>query len=170
MRPGGGKIDRSQQVELENKDGFMANTEEMILSETDGSCAYCGIKDYRVLAIHHIIQRKPKDESYDNKIILCHNCHHLYHQDKGPSKQDLIAIKKRLICKTLTQQGTNAIKEAYRKWVVIASPYLVNHLIEMQLLRLSDTIATYETEDQIIEAIYELTEKGKQFAEKWGLR
>jgi len=62
----------------------MTDTEEMILSETDGSCAYCGIKDYRVLTIQHIIQRKPKDESYDNKIILCHNCHHLYHQGKGP--------------------------------------------------------------------------------------
>lgn len=148
----------------------MANTEEMIFAETDSSCAYCGIKDYRVLTIHHIIQSDPKDESYDNKIVLCHNCHHLYHQGKGPSSEDLTTIKKRLIYKTLTQQGINALKEAYRKGLVVASPYLVNHLIELQLLELSDSIATYETEEQIIHAEYKLTEKGKQFTEKWGFK
>ena len=148
----------------------MADTEEMIFSETDGACAYCGIKDYRVLTIHHIIQQDPKDESYDNKILLCHNCHHLYHQGKGPSQDDLINIKKRLICKSLTQQGINALKEAYRRELVVASPYLVNHLVELQLLKFSDLISTYENDNQIIEAIYELTEKGKQFTEKWILK
>ena len=92
----------------------MANTEEMLFSETDSSCAYCGIKDYRVLAIYHIIQLETKDESYDNKIVLCHNCHHLYHEKKGPTIDDLKKIKKRLILKTLTQHGINALKEAYR--------------------------------------------------------
>ena len=51
-------------------DDFMANTEDLLFSETDSSCAYCGIKDYRVISTHHIIQQKPKDESYDNKILL----------------------------------------------------------------------------------------------------
>lgn len=148
----------------------MADIEEMVFSETDGSCAYCGIKDYRVLTIHHINQQVPKDESYDNKIVLCHNCHHLYHQGKGPSQGDLNIIKKRLICKTLTQQGVNALKEAYRNRLVVASPYLVNHLIELQFLKLSDFISTYENDKQIIDAIYELTDKGKQFTEKWDLK
>jgi len=148
----------------------MAEIDEMIFLETDGACAYCGIKDYRVLTTHHIIQMEPKDESYDNKIVLCHNCHHLYHQEKGPSKEDVITIKKRLICKLLTQQGVNALKEAYRKKLVIASPYLVNHLVELQLLRLSESISTYETDEQIILAIYELTERGRKFAEKWDLK
>jgi len=142
----------------------------MIFSETDGACAYCGIKDYRVLTIHHIIQQEPKDEAYDNKIVLCHNCHHLYHQDKGPSIDDLKTIKKRLICKTLTQQGVNALKEAYRKGLVVASPYLVNHLVELQLLNFKDYISSYESDDQIIDAVYELTEKGKLFTEKWELK
>ena len=148
----------------------MAETDVMVFSETDGSCAYCGIKDYRVLTVHHIIQQVPKDESYDNKIVLCHNCHHLYHQEKGPSQQDLNTIKKRLICKTLTQQGINALKEAYRNESVVASPYLVNHLVELQLLKRSDVISTYETDEQIIDAIYKLTENGKQFTEKWDLK
>jgi hypothetical protein len=148
----------------------MADTKEMIFSETDGSCAYCGIKDYRVLTTHHIIQQEPKDESYDNKIVLCHNCHHLYHQGKGPSLQELKDIKKRLICKTLTQQGVNALKEAYRNELVVASPYSVSHLVELQLLTSSDYLSSYENDKQIIDAIYELTEKGKQFIEKWELK
>lgn len=57
----------------------MANIEELLFQETDGSCAYFGIKDYRVLTTHHIVQQEPKDEAYDNKLLLCHNCHHLYH-------------------------------------------------------------------------------------------
>jgi 5-methylcytosine-specific restriction endonuclease McrA len=80
----------------------MTDLKEILFSETDGSCAYCGIKDYRVLTVHHLIQQEPKDESYDNKIVLCHNCHHLYNQRKGPSEDDLRSIKKRLIYKTLT--------------------------------------------------------------------
>jgi hypothetical protein len=148
----------------------MANTEETLFSETEGACAYCGIKDYRVLTIHHIIQQEPRDESYDNKIVLCHNCHNLYHQEKGPTLDDLKTIKKRLILKTLTQQGINALKEAYRKDLVVASPYLINHLIELQFLEFSEVISTYGSEDQIIDAEYKLTEKGKVFTEKWNLK
>jgi len=148
----------------------MADTKEMIFSETDGSCAYCGIKDYRVLTTHHIIQQEPKDESYDNKIVMCHNCHHLYHQGKGPSLQELKDIKKRLICKTLTQQGVNALKEAYRNKLVVASPYSLSHLVELQLLTSSEHLSSLEDDRQIIDAIYVLTEKGKQFIEKWELK
>lgn len=152
----------------------MTDIKETLFLETEGSCAYCGIKDYRILTIHRIIQSKPKDESYDNKILLCNNCHSLYNKQKGPSLKDLNTIKKRLICKTLTPQGINALKEAYKKGLVIASPYLVNHLIEMQLLKYSDTLSSFE-DDQTnvtvdIDAIYELTDKGKKFVKKWNLK
>jgi HNH endonuclease len=145
----------------------MANTEEMLFQETDGSCAYCGIKDYRVLTTHHIVQQEPKDESYDNKLLLCHNCHHLYHQDKGPSLEDLQNIKKRLISKMLTQQGINALKTSYRKGFVFASPYLINHLLELNLMRLKEHHMTYDSDDHVIQGIYELTENGRNFCEKW---
>jgi hypothetical protein len=157
----------------------MADVKEMLFLETDGSCAYCGIKDYRVLTVHHIIQQKPQDESYDNKIILCHNCHHLYHQGKGPSLQDLKDIKKRLIYKMLTQQGINALNEARRNRMVVASPYLVNHLVELQLLESMDIVRTYTSDPSlpgfpgmksVTDAEYWLTEKGKQFTEKWDLK
>ncbi len=150
----------------------MPSTKELIYSETDGSCAYCGIKDYRVLTIHHIIQQEPKDESYDNKILLCNNCHILHHDEKGPSKEDLITIKKRLIMKTLTQQGINALKEAYRKEQFGAAPYMVNHLVELQLIELVEVMSSIHIssdKESILEALFKITDEGKHFVAKWEL-
>lgn len=149
----------------------MPDISQLLIEETDGACAYCGIKDYRVLTEHHIEQIEPKNQSYDNRIILCHNCHHLYHQNKGPSKKEIWKIKKRLISKILTQQGVNAVKESYRRGCVVAAPYLVNHLIElgyMQQIEIHMTVSNNTGEDTIVgSAIYELTEAGKKFARKW---
>ncbi len=152
----------------------MADIDALLTTETEGACAYCGIKDYRVLTVHHINQQEPKNESYDNKIVLCQNCHQLYHQNKGPSKQDIIAIKRRLIQRTLTPQGVNAVKESYRKGLVVAAPYLVNHLVELGFLRQTDiltSMATATNEQGVItDAVYELTEVGKNLAENWDLK
>ncbi|MBI2832668.1 MAG: HNH endonuclease [Chloroflexi bacterium] len=153
------------------------NIDETLFFETDGACAYCGIKDSRVLTIHHIEKCKLKDESYGNKIVLCHNCHVLHNQKKSPTNKEITAIKKRLIYKTLTQQGANALKEAYRKKCVLASPYLVNHIVEMQLLEEREIVMEIGEEDDInLEGTrvaslvtYELTPKGRQFVKKWGL-
>lgn len=95
----------------------------------------------------------------------------MYHQGKGSSEDELRNIKKRLICKTLTQQGTNALKEAYRKGFVVASPYLVNHLVELRLLKHQSTLSSVELGKQSVDvdAIYELTGEGKKLTEKWGL-
>ncbi len=151
----------------------MADIDSLLLAETGGACAYCGTKDYRVLSVHHIEQHKPKDESYDNKIILCHNCHHLHHEGKGPSRADIMAIKKRLIQQTLTQQGVNAIKESRRKGFVVAAPYLVNHLVELGFFKQTDILSTVVTVEHepaaVIDAVYELTEDGTALAKKWGL-
>ena len=149
----------------------MTSIDDLLFSETDGACAYCGNKDYHVLTIHHIIQREPKDESYDNKLLLCHNCHALYHQQQGPSEDELRSIKKRLILKTLTQQGANALKEAFRKGIVVASPYLVNHLREMRLLESWETISSFEdgTMSTDTSVIYKLTDIGREFIVKWNL-
>ena len=143
------------------------NLVESLYFETDGACAYCGVKDRRVLTIHHIKENKPKDESYGNKIVLCYNCHTLHHQEKGATEQEIIEVKKRLIYKTLTLQGTNALKEAHRNQYVTASPYLVNHIVEMGLLNCGEPISFFEA--TTITAVYELTDTGKQFLEKWDL-
>jgi hypothetical protein len=142
---------------------------ELLFVETDGSCAHCGIRDNRVLTIHHLKKSKPKDESYDNKLLLCHNCHQSHHQGKGPTTSDLYNIKRRLIIKTLSLPGLNALKEAYRKDLVVAMPFLVNHLIEYGYLSHEDDLMTYEN-DVVIQAVYKISRNGKKLLDKWKLK
>ena len=67
---------------------------------------------------------------YENKIILCHNCHHKYHQNKGLTTEHIKTRKRHLIQKTLTQYGLNALKIADRNnFGVIAMPFLLYHLV-----------------------------------------
>ena len=105
---------------------------------------------------------------------LCHNCHHLYHQNKGPSKGDIVDIKRRLIQKTLTQQGVNPVKEGYRKGFVVAAPYFVNHLVELGLMKqtgvLSEMVTVEHEPGAVLDASYELTEAWRALAEKWSLK
>ena len=60
--------------------------EDLLFLETDDSCALCGLKDTRALTIHHIEQSDPKNENYDNKLVLCHNCLDLLHFDRHKKK------------------------------------------------------------------------------------
>ena len=46
-------------------------------------CESCGISDKRVLAVHHKDGNR-KNNSIENLIWLCHNCHHLVHSYKDP--------------------------------------------------------------------------------------
>lgn len=41
-------------------------------------CKQCGISDIRILVAHHIDQDR-KNNTLDNLMWLCHNCHHLVH-------------------------------------------------------------------------------------------
>ena len=151
----------------------MARTDDLLFVETDDSCALCGLKDTRALTIHHIEQSDPKNENYENKIVLCHNCHQCHHQNKGASVDDLKTIKRRLIIKTLTVPGVNALKYAYRKGGVVAMPFLVNHLLELGYLRQGEAIRSDTTDDGIdviTDALYALTDEGKELLEKWDLK
>ncbi|HDY87810.1 MAG TPA: HNH endonuclease [bacterium] len=154
----------------------MKSIKELLYIETEGSCANCGFKDNRALTIHHLKQSKPKNEAYDNKILLCHNCHHIHTTKKGLSDIELNSIKKRLIIKTLTRPGLNAMKEAYRHKSVYALPFLVNHLIEMGYLYLEVAQCSF-TEDELSEdksyvgtGWYLLTQEGEKLLEKWRLK
>jgi len=154
----------------------MARTDELLYQETDGACAYCGFKDSRVLTIHHLVQLTPKNEDYDNKLVLCHNCHQAYHENKGATAEELKAIKKRLIIKTLTRPGLNAMKEAYRRPVVVAMPFLVNHLIEFGYLTQGEMIrGEWQPDDPtkprfVIDAEYKITPDGEELLRKWNLK
>lgn len=151
----------------------MARTDDMLFLETDGACACCGLKDIRALTIHHMVQSSPKDESYDNKLVLCHNCHQRHHLGKGPSEEELRVIKRRLILKTLTTHGANAMKQAYRHDGVVAMPFLVNHLVEFGYMRQGEAIR-FDTADNGVEVVtdasYTLTADGRSLMEKWDLR
>ena len=151
----------------------MARTDDLLFIETDAACAYCGLKDTRALTIHHLDQSTPKNEKYDNKLVLCHNCHHCHHQSKGASADDLKTIKRRLIFKTMTVPGVNALKQAYRRNGVVAMPFLVNHLVEFGYLRQGEAIRSdgIGTKDEIVtDAVYHLTDEGRALVEKSDLR
>lgn len=147
--------------------------DDLLFVETDDSCALCGLKDTRALTIHHLEQSEPKNENYDNKLVLCHNCHHCFHQGKGVTAEELKNIKRRLIMKTLTVPGINAMKCAYRREGVVAMPFLVNHLVEYGYLRQGDAIR-FDTTDTGVEvvtdAMYLITDEGRELLEKWDLK
>jgi hypothetical protein len=152
----------------------MPRNDELLFLETDGACAYCGHKDTRALTIHHMIQAVPKIEDYDNKIVLCHNCHQCHHQGKGPTSDELEEIKRRLIIKTLTPLGVSALKYAFRRSRVSAAPFLVNHLIEygylMEKEMMSDWSEDASAPSVVITALYAITAEGRTLLEKWGLK
>jgi len=142
--------------------------EERLYAETDGGCAICGIRDQRILTIHHIEhENKKPDDSYDNLIVLCHNCHISHHQGKGLKKTELKKIKKRLIQKTLTQFGVNALKEAKRKKSVSGAPFLLSHLLEMGYLKFDELLMGDPYRFDI--CIYVITKKGNDLLVKWKL-
>lgn len=154
----------------------MPLVEDLLFVETDGGCANCGLKDARTLTIHHLDQTPQKSEDYDNKIVLCHNCHTCHHQGKGPSANELQDIKRRLIIKTLTRPGLNALKQAIRKGRVVAMPFLLNHLVEFGYLKFEEPLSSLGIGDDgngdggIINAIYSITSAGRELLGKWNLK
>ncbi|WP_156404472.1 HNH endonuclease [Curvibacter sp. PAE-UM] len=150
----------------------MSRTNDLLYIETEDSCANCGIRDVRALTIHHIEQVKPKNEAYDNKIVLCHNCHQCHHDGTGPSDKQLRDIKRRLIVKTLTRLGLNALKRANRHSMVAASPFTVDHLVEWGYLKHVEDLSSWgdeSGEEFPLESIYKITDRGRELLQKWKL-
>lgn len=145
--------------------------EEYLWSETDDACALCGCRERRALTLHHIDANKRNNE-YDNRIALCHNCHQRHHDEK---KRDITAKqikdrKRRLIMKTVTQCGLNALKLAKRKGHVIGAPYLLNHLVDLGLLKRDNDweVASVDGErDIVVTCQYSIKSKGKGLLDRW---
>lgn len=100
----------------------MSKIREYLYLETDDTCALCGKRGRNKLTIHHIDENRTNND-YENLVVLCYNCHNLYNKNKI-SKSIIIERKRRLIKKTLTQYGVNAIKMAIRNSkgkVIVAS-------------------------------------------------
>lgn len=59
-------------------------------SDVPEKCQRCNSRDKRVLAVHHLDHDR-ENNSVDNLVWLCHNCHTLIHRDKV-EEQKLMAI------------------------------------------------------------------------------
>lgn len=152
----------------------MPQTEDLLFAETDGGCANCGLRDSRALTIHHLEQSNPKNENYDNKLVMCHNCHQCHHRGHEPTAEALKVIKRRLIIKTLTRPGLNALKQAYRQKYVVAIPFLVTHLLEQRYLKEEEVVSSVSNEEGTVtvadSVAYTITPEGRQLLQKWNLK
>jgi len=144
-------------------------TDDVLYQEVENACAYCGQRGKENLSKHHIDHDR-SNNNYDNQIILCHNCHHRHTKGKGIPDEDIIELKRRLIKKTLTQPGVNALKMSHRnKAGIMAMPYEVYHLVDLGYMLQKETQMEYEVEEGTIEvtARFTITDTGKRLYEKW---
>ncbi|MAT96596.1 MAG: hypothetical protein CL608_05580 [Anaerolineaceae bacterium] len=140
--------------------------EDWLLSETDDSCAICGIRGNQILTIHHI-DNDHSNNVYDNTIILCHNCHNQHHQDKGLTRNHIENRKRHLIQKTLTQYGLNAMKIANRnRFGVVAMPFLLYHLVDLGYMTKEERQMGYGNQEDAT-ARFAITENGSLLLHKW---
>ena len=120
-------------------------------------------------------------------IVLCHNCHNQYHQNKGVTDEDISDRKRHLIQNTLTQYGVNALKIADRnKFGVVAMPFLLHHLVDLGYMVQKEAQMGYgiergehylwnhsdqgvgETESVlVVNARFSITEKGHELVKTW---
>lgn len=145
---------------------------EYLYMETDDACALCGCREARALTEHHIDGNK-YNNAYDNRVILCYNCHQRHHDNNGDITADQIRDRKRrLITKTLTQYGVNALKLAARRGHVVAAPFLVSHLLDLKLLVQEAELHVMSSEgreDIEVSCQYVATEEGKRLVADWSL-
>ena len=154
----------------------MARMDDVLYQEVDDSCALCGIRGDVNLTIHHIDQ-DPHHNEYDNKIVLCHNCHTRFHDKKGITEDDIRDRKRHLIVKTLTTFGVNALKIASRHSDgVVAYPFLMFHLIDLGYAQKEETVMDYgvgfASTDQSQKPFgtimrFSITESGRALVKKW---
>jgi hypothetical protein len=134
--------------------------------ETDDACAICGLRGIGVLTKHHIDGDR-YNSMYDNRIVLCHNCHHICHNNKGITDDKIIECKRHLILKTITIYGLNAMKIASRNnFGVIAMPFLLYHLVDLGYISKEENQMGYGDQHDAT-ARFAITEAGRQLLVKW---
>lgn len=139
---------------------------DRLFVETDDSCAICGFRGISVLTEHHIDSDR-SNNTYDNLIVLCHNCHHSFHKSKGLTNDHIIERKRHLIQKTITTYGLSAMKIADRNnFGVIAMPFLLYHLVDMRYMTKEENQMGYG-ERQDATARFAITEEGRALLSKW---
>jgi hypothetical protein len=118
--------------------------DDRLYQEVDDSCALCGLRGIDVLGIHHI-DGISKNNVYENTIVLCHNCHRRFHDNKGVTESHVRDRKRHLIHKTLTIYGLNALKIADRNGTgVVAMPFLLHHLVDLGYMEQNEPVMGYD--------------------------
>jgi len=144
-------------------------THDRIYREVDDSCALCGHRGVEALTIHHIDGNR-RNNTHENQIVLCHNCHTRYHAAKGVTDSHIRARKSHLIAKSLTPYGLNALKIASRNKIgVAAAPFLLLHVVDLGYLKKEETIAGYghSGSEVEVEARFSITRRGRSVLEQW---
>jgi hypothetical protein len=112
------------------------------------------------------MDQNPKNNVYDNAIVLCHNCHTRYHNGKGISSEQIRARKRHLIAKTITIWGLNALKIAERNGEgVVAMPFLLYHMVNLGYMAKREQQMGYGTIEAT--ARFEITARGRALLVEW---
>jgi hypothetical protein len=139
--------------------------DDFLYSETDDTCAICGIRGKQILTIHHIDGHRSND-AYDNLIVICHNCEHLYHDKKELSRQQIEDRKRHLILKTITQYGLNAMNIASRNdFGIVGMPFPLYHLMDLGYMTQAETQMGYRKVHVTVR--FTITDSGKALLRKW---
>ncbi len=142
---------------------------DRLYREVDDSCALCGLRGVELLTIHHI-DGNSRHDTYENQIVLCHNCHKRYHDGKGVTERQIRDRKRHLIAKSLTIYGLNALKIASRNKVgVPGAPFLLLHLVDLGYLKKGKMVSSYgEAGGEVeLEAVFSITELGRSVLKEW---
>jgi hypothetical protein len=143
-------------------------TPDILYFETDNSCALCGARGAHILTVHHIDEDRSHN-TYDNLIVLCHNCHNPYHNPNcgEPTLVQIEERKRNLIHKTITTFGLNAMKIAKRNsYGVVAFPYMLYHLCELGYMKKEEAQMGYGEIDDAT-ARFSITDLGISILDKW---
>ncbi|GJL60730.1 MAG: hypothetical protein NPIRA03_35870 [Nitrospirales bacterium] len=139
---------------------------DRLYTETDDTCAFCGLRDTQALTFHHI-DGNPGNDVYENTIVLCHNCHMRYHQTKGITEEDIRSRKRHLMYKTVTTYGVNALKIAARNnFGVIAMPFLLYHLVGLGYMDKMEDQMGYGAQSDAT-ARFAITDRGRKTLREW---
>ncbi len=144
---------------------------DLVLKEAGFQCPYCGHRDGLNLTIHHIQRERDGGKTeYNNLIALCFNCHNRVDETRTIPDKDIRRLKRHLVQKSLTQPGVNALKVAHKdESGVVAHPFLVQHLVDANLLDYIEYQMSYSTDEGETEvtALYRITAEGREIVKQW---
>ena len=142
------------------------NLADRLYTETDDSCGLCGLRGAQALTIHHIDSDAANDV-YENTIVLCHNCHTRYHQQKGITEDEIRVRKRHLMHRTVTTYGVNALKIAARNnFGVVAMPFLLYHLVDLDYMSKEEDQMGYGAQTDAT-ARFAITDRGRAVLAQW---